>query len=792
MNVLNRKLIRDLKQSKGMLLAVAAIIAVGTGCLVGMLSTYNNLESAMLDYYRRSRMADFWISVKKAPTSVVDDLEKIPGAARIRDRISFPVIVDLEGVERPISGLSVSLPDSPGDIINDIVVRSGSYFTAARRNEVIVSEQFAQARDLLPGDYIHLTMNGRREKMAVVGTAISAEHVYIAPPGSLFSAPGDYGIFYIKRTFAEDTYGFHGACNEVLGLLTREGAGESGLILDEADRILEPYGVFSTIPRRQQFSNLTLHSEMGGLKTTATALPLIFLGVAALVLNVLMTRMAEQQRVIVGTLKALGYENGRIFSHYIKFGLVVGLVGGLGGCLLGDWLSESMIVMYQGFFEFPRLVNRAYPSIMALSVLISVVFAVLGTLRGVKRIVDLDPAEAMHEAMPSAGGKIFLERWKAFWGRLDFWWQIVLRSIFRNRARTAIALVAALLGSAMVLLALGLNDSMNYMVDFEFEKVLLGDYTLTLRDATDSGAVREAEDLPGVTRAEPVFNVSGTFYRDNHRKKGAITGLIPEATLTVPRNADGTAVRVPPAGLLMTDRLARQLGVTAGETVTFVPVRGARYPRELKVSAITRSMLGLSVYADYSYLNRLVSEAEAVNEIQLKARQTPEETIAFYRGLKESPKLESLTVILESKNAIKVQMTGAMQGMAMVMILFAGVIFFGSILNGSLIAIAERRREIATFRVLGYRSKEIGGMFIRENMLVNLTGAVLGLPIGYWMLAGLATQYTNDAFTMPVLVHGRSWAGTIVLALLFVLVSHYFVQRSINRLHWEEALAMKE
>ena len=310
MKVLDRKLLRDLSRSKGMLLAVAAIIAVGTGCLVGMLSTYDDLETARLDYYARTRMADFWISLKKAPLTAIEELENIPGVASIRERISFPVIVDLAGVDRPISGLTVSMPETPGDIINNIMVRSGSYFTAGRRNEVIVSEKFAQARKLQPGDSIHLTMNGRREKMFMVGTAISSEHVYIAPPGSLMASPGDYGIFYIKRSFAEDKFGFNGACNDVAGLLTRDGKRESSLVLEELNRVLAPYGVFSVTPRSQQFSNLTLNAEMGGLKTTATALPIIFLSVAALVLNVLMTRMAEQQRMIVGTLKALGYENG--------------------------------------------------------------------------------------------------------------------------------------------------------------------------------------------------------------------------------------------------------------------------------------------------------------------------------------------------------------------------------------------------------------------------------------------------------------------------------------------------
>ena len=792
MNVLDRKLLRDLSRSKGMLLAVAAIIAVGTGCLVGMLSTYNDLETAKLDYYGRSRMADFWISLKKAPLTAVEELNKISGVDVVRARISFPVIVDLDGVDRPVSGLSVSMPETHGNIINNIIVRSGSYFTPERRNEVIVSEKFAAARHLQPGDFIHMTMNGLREKMYVVGTAISSEHIYIAPPGSMMASPGDYGIFYIKYRFAEDTFGFQGACNDVVGLLSRDGKQKSALVLEEINRVLDSYGVFSLTPRSRQFSNLTLTAEMGGLQTTATVLPIIFLGVAALVLNVLMTRMAEQQRVIVGTFKALGYENRQLFAHYLKFGFSVGLVGGLGGCILGDWISESMIGMYQQFFEFPRLVNRVTPSLMAIAVLISVIFAVLGALRGVKKIVDLDPAEAMHDAMPAIGGKILLERWNVFWSRLDFWWQIVLRSLFRNRARTLIAMVAALMGSGMVLLSLGLTDSMNYMVDFEFDKVLLGDYALTLREATDSGAIKEASNLSGVTLAEPIFNVAGTFSRANHHKKGVITGLIRNATLSVPCDAAGDPVRVPPAGLLMTERLARQLDVAAGETLTFVPVRGVKYPVELEVAATIKSMIGLSVYADYGYLNSLVGEAGAVNEIQLKARQTTAQTTGFFRYLKESPMIESLNVIGETKSTLKKQMTGAMQGMSMIMIIFAGVIFFGSILNGSLIAISERRREIATFRVLGYRTTEIGGMFIRENMLVNLAGALLGLPVGYWMLQGLATQFTNDAYTMPCVVSGASWIWTIILAVIFVLISHIFVQRAIKKLNWGEALAMKE
>ncbi len=794
MKVLDRKLLRDLESSKGMLFAVTAIIAVGIGCLVGMLATYNNLENSLTSYYARCRMADFWVDLKKAPVVEVERvLSGIPGISEARERISFPVVVDLDGVDRPISGLAVSLPDSPEPVIDNIVLRSGSYFTSAGRNEAIVSEKFAAARSILPGDTIKLVLNGQKKKVYVVGTAISSEHVYIAPPGNPFlSDPGEYGIFYIKREFAEDVFGFHGACNSIVGLLTPQARREDREVLDEINRRLSPYGVFAVTPRSQQFSNLSLHSEMGGLKTTATTLPLIFLSVAALVLNVLMTRMAEQQRLIVGTLKALGYANRELFTHFLKFGLLVGLTGGVIGCILGQVVSDSMISLYQNFFEFPRLVSRAYPSLMFSALLISVTFAVLGTLRGVGRVVKLNPAEAMHESMPETGGAILLERWRVFWTRLDFWWQIVLRGFFRNKVRTLIGVTAAIMGSALMLLAFGLTDSMTYMVDFQFDKVLLADYTLAFREAVDYGVVKEVAELPGVTLVEPVFNVACTFSNGNHEKKGAITGLIPASTLNIPRQEDGTAVRVPPAGVLLTERLAHDLDVREGDSIDFVPVRGVKKRNRVKVVKTVKSMLGLSVYADYSYLNHLVGEAAAVTEVQVKAKQTPRQRRDFLRQLKRYPRLESVSVVRESKAAIGKQMTGAMKGMAGIMILFAGVIFFGSILNGSLISIAERKREIATFRVLGYQSREVGGMFIRENLTINLLGAFLGLPVGYWMLQGLARQYNTDVFTMPAVVDPASWFWPIVYAVIFVLASHLVVQRTINRLHWGEALAMKE
>jgi len=790
--VLDRKLRRELVLSRGMLAAILAIVAVGCGCFVGMLSTYQSLQLARIDYYSRCRMADFWIDLKKAPLTDVKRLTDVAGVSEIRHRISFPVVVDLPEAEAPIGGQVLSLPPDPEPVINGIVLERGGYFTRERRNEVIVSDKFAQARRISPGTYLHLVMNGQKKRLFVVGTAISSEYMYMTPPGSIAPAPAHYGVFYVKREYAEEVFDFHGACNSVVGLLQPTARRNPAPVLKEMDRRLDPYGVFATTPRRQQGSNLALSSELSGLKVMAAMLPVIFLGVAAMVLNVLMARLAEQQRTVVGTLKALGYGNGPILLHFLKFGLFVGVLGGVLGCALGYWISGQMVVMYRQFFEFPRLVNELCPTAMAASLVISVVFSVVGTLRGVGEVSRLNPAEAMRERPPKTGGKILLERWRGFWTRLDFRWQMVLRSLCRNKTRTLIGMLAAAMGAGLVVLAFGNTDSLNYMVVFQFEKVLLSDYDLTLRDDVDGGALDEARRLPGVTHAEPVLKVSCTFSRGNHRKKGAITGIVSGACLTVPRDGAGRPVRVPPVGLLMVRRMAEQLHVKEGDTVRFVPVKGLRRAHEVPVAKIIDSMFGLSVYADYTYLNRLVGEATAISKLQLKAQQTEEQRRAFFRRLKRYPKLQSVSVIAEQRESMMTDFIAKLKGVSVVMVLFAGVIFFGSILNGSLIAVAERRREIATFRVLGYRPMEVGAIFLRENLLINMIGTVLGLPLGYAMLYGMVTQYSNDMYSMPCVINPSSWVWTVVLAFLFVFGAHWVVQKSISRLKWGEALAMKE
>ncbi|MGC3969669.1 MAG: hypothetical protein QM775_20765 [Pirellulales bacterium] len=334
MRVLDRKLGRELRSSSFLLLAVGSIMAIGVSAYAALGSAYRNLMTAQRLYYAECRMADFTVDLKKAPLADAAAIAELPGVVEIRPRIQFFATVDLENVVEPINGIVISMPNERRTVINDIVLRQGGYFTDRRDNEVILNDAFARANNVYPGQWIHLLLNNRRQELFVVGTAISSEFTYLVGPGSFVPDSKRLGVFYIKQTFAEEVFDFQGACNQVVGRVTPSLRDRPDEILRRAELLLDSYGVLNTVPLRDQPSNRFLSNEIMGLRAFGIINPAIFLAVAALVLNVLMSRLAEQQRVVVGTLKALGYSNMAIFWHFLKFGLAVGALSGLGGSRL--------------------------------------------------------------------------------------------------------------------------------------------------------------------------------------------------------------------------------------------------------------------------------------------------------------------------------------------------------------------------------------------------------------------------------------------------------------------------
>jgi len=556
--------------------------------------------------------------------------------------------------------------------------------------------------------------------------------------------------------------------------------------------LLSPYGVFSTTPLADQPSNKYISQEIQGLRSFGVIMPIIFFAVAALVLNVLLTRLADQQRTVVGTLKALGYSDRQVFGHFLKFALAVGLAGGVLGCGLGYWFAGKWTVMYRQFFEFPELENQFYPGLQTTGLMISVLCAVAGSIRGTRAVLKLRPAQAMRPKPPKQGGAVLLERVGWFWSRLSSGWRMVLRGVIRNRVRTGAGIFAAMMGASILVSGFMMIEATYYLIDFQFKYILRSDVDLTFKDEHGEAALFEVAGLPGVDRAEPVLNVGCTFFNGPYRKKGGVTGLAPGATLTVPRDLDGRPIRVPSAGLAMSRKMAEMLRLKRGDPVSFRPVKGLRRTHQVPVAEISESYLGTAVYADIHYLSRLIGEELALSGVQLATDRDPAHTAALYRQLKRMPALQAVNSRADMIENLEKSLTDLLWVFILILVLFAGVVFFGSILNSSLVSLAERQREVATLRVLGYGPWQIGSLLLRESLIVTLIGAILGMPLGYGLTVLMAIAYDTEMFRFPVVSSAGTYIWTAVLAVLFALLAHLAVQQTVHRMDWLEALQAKE
>ncbi len=417
--------------------------------------------------------------------------------------------------------------------------------------------------------------------------------------------------------------------------------------------------------------------------------------------------------------------------------------------------------------------------------------AVLGTFRGVQRVIQLRPADAMRPKPPDVGRRIFLERWPDLWRGFGFRWQMVIRGIVRHRLRAFTSVFSAMMGSALILQTLQIDDSFQELIGFTFDRMLVSDFDLTLKDEVDWSGYLDARRLPGIDYAEPVLVVGCTFYNGHHTKRGAVTGILPTARLTVPRNSQGNAQPMPVHGLVLTRRLADVLHVERGDPIVLVPLKGARERLRCTVSRIVESFVGTAAYAEFDYLNSLIGEERTLNVVQAEVDTDPEMVRRFYHELKQTPSLQGFSALREQK----VQLLELLKPLKVVnrfLIAFAGLLYCGGIVTSSLISLAERKQEIATFRVLGYQPRHIGGIFLRESMLVNSIGTLLGMPVGFVFAYFINRYVATDLTRLPFVIDPSTLWWTIGLGIVFTFVAYMPIYHAVRRLDWIAALNVNE
>jgi len=790
--ILVRKMLRDLGERKLALLALVGIVMVGVGCFTGMSALFRDLDGSRERYYKNQRIADFTVDMKRASGWAVAEMASLPNVREARGRVSLSVRLDLADRDQPIAGTAISMPAERVPVVNDVLLRSGGWFSHADARECILNNEFAKANHLEPGDRIRVLLLDKQHNLLVVGTAMSPEFVYLIPAsGGMAPDPANFGVLYLPRRFMQESCDLDGACNQLVGLAHDRSPAALARTLALLEDRLDPYGVTNTTAFQDQPSVRFLGDEIQGLGVSSTVLPVVFLGVAALVLNVLMSRLVQQQRSVVGTLRAVGYSRGAVLRHFLGYGAVIGAIGGGAGCLMGGWMQSESVKLYSEFFALPAIEAHLYPDLLLTGVAISIGCAMLGTAKGVQHAVRLAPAEAMRPPPPEKGGKVLPERVGFLWRPLPFRWKMILRAVFRNPFRSGVGILASVIATALVVAMLNLVAALDYLMDYEFAKVSHQDVTVTLRDPEAHEGRAELLALPAVSDAETQLAVACDLSNGPFKRRTGVTGLPHGNRLYTPLDADGNPIVVPDEGIVLSTKLAQVLHVRAGDELRLRPLIGRRQEVTAPVVGTVTTFLGMAAYADQTYLSRLLGEERTAN--MLLGRNFSGGPMAEF--LSELKKRPTVVGVAERTRALaQMQETfGKTMGKTIgTMVFFAGLVAFGSVLNAALVSLSERQREVGTLRVLGYTPRQIGRIFSGESYLVNGVGVALGVVAGVGLTYLFAMAYDTELYRFPVVIYPSRLALGAALMWAFVVAAQWLTHRMIRAVPWLDVLKVKE
>jgi len=777
MRAIDRKMWRDLWQMKGQALAIALVVMCGVGTYIMFLTTLGALRATQDSYYREYRFADVFVSMKRAPESLRQRMLDIPDADQVDTRVVAQVRLDMPDFNEPVTALMVSLPDSGQQGLNALYLREGRLPAQYSEDEVVVSSPFAQAHNLKLGDRFDAILNGRRQTLTLVGTALSPEFVQQLRPGSVFPDYKRYGVMWMGRRALGQAYDLEGAFNDA-ALSVRPG-GDVQNVIDRLDELLKPYGGLGAYARKDQRSHRFLSEEFQQLGTLASLFPGLFMGIAAFLLNVVVGRMVATQREQIATLKAFGYGNLAILGHYLKLVAVIVGVGIVAGTALGVWLGEVLSDIYMEFYRFPYLKFTLDPVTVAEAGVASLLAAGVGALFAVWRAARLRPAQAMHAEPPpryreTLVEKLGLKRWLSQPARM------IVRHIRRRAVKSALTVIGIALACGIILTGLFQRDTVGYMVHVQYGMSQREDLSVTFTDPASRSALFDLLSLPGVQHVE-AFRAVPVRLRHGHRSyRTAIRGMESGGDIQRLLEADLRPVVLPEDGILLTDYLGKLLDVRPGDRVAVEVLEGERPVRETTVVGLVKEYMGVSGYMDLDALNRFMREGPVISGAYLSVDSARLQ--GLFTRLKDMPRVAGVAQRVQEIRNFNRVMEETMLFFTYVATVFAVIIAFGVVYNNARIALIERGRELASLRVLGFTRAEISYILLGELGVLTLIAIPLGLWLGYWMCYYIAQTLQNDLYRVPVILIPSTYAFAVTVVLISAVLSGLVVRRRLDQL----------
>ncbi|MFO0728090.1 MAG: FtsX-like permease family protein [Myxococcota bacterium] len=787
MSALSKKMLRDLGHLKGQVATIAVVLACGIMAMLMLESTYSSLVDSREAYYAEERFADVFARLERAPMSVAARLEALPGVARVYDRIVKAVMLPLPDQPEPVTGRVVSIPNDELPPLNGLHITDGRLPDPDADEEVVLLDQFAKAHQLKVGDRLPVVLNGSLKELEIAGLGMSPEYIFAMAGHEVIADDKRFAVIWMRRASMAPIFQLEGAFNDVV--LSLEPGAEPDKVLDAIDSVLEPYGGYHAITRDKQLSHAALTNELAQLRGMALWIPLIFLGVAAFLVNIVISRLILLERGQIAVLKALGYTSLRIALNYLGMVALIVFIGASVGVVLGAWSGQWMTNMYTSFFRFPRALHGMSAEQLVLAISVGLVAGVGSALFSVYRVTQMPPAEAMRPAAPTLYRRSFLSRMG-----LDRWVGPSVTMIARGIVRRPMRFIFSTTGIAM---AVGIYimgtfswDSFGYLMNEVFPRQNRGDLQVVFAKPLPERAVRNLAHLPGVILAEGFHSLPVRLHAGARWRDGGIVAVPARAELRQVFHRLEQRVDLPEDGVVMTDKMAEVLGVKVGDHVEAEVMEGSFPRKELAISALVDQPFGLQIFASREWLDRFLGEESRVNSASLLVEPAYQDEVRA--KLKDMPMVLSCVSTGAIMDAYQKQ-TGTTVGViSMILALSAAAIAAGVVYNNARIALSTRSRDLASLRVLGYRRREISEILLGELASQVVLGIPLGCLLGRLWAILIASTIDVEALRFPLRIELSTYAVASMIALFAGVISALIVRRRLDSLDLVEVLKAAE
>lgn len=528
--------------------------------------------------------------------------------------------------------------------------------------------------------------------------------------------------------------------------------------------------------------------------------PVIFFLVAALVSLTTMTRMVEEQRTQIGTLKALGYNKSSIAGKYILYSLSASLLGSIIGVLIGEQILPKVIItayaiLYKNLPEVITPYNLYYG---ASSTLIAVACTTLAVYFACYKELKSTPAQLMRPAAPKLGKRVILERIPWLWKHFNFTSKATVRNLLRYKKRFFMTVFGIGGCMALLLVGFGLKDSIGAMSDIQYVELWQQDATLMVKD--DTGKEQSDELLQTlqednrIEKAASILEINVDAGNESYSKSTSL--VVPEDTATLSdyvilRNRiTHESVSLNDEGIIITEKLASLLKVTAGDSINIKD--GDKKSVTVKVSAIVENYMLHYIFMTPRLYEELYKTPPVYNKIYLRTTEnlSLNET-DFASELLENDLITSVSFTSEFQNRIN-DMLNSLNLVVYVLIISAGLLAFIVLYNLNNININERKRELATLKVLGFQDMEVAAYVYRENMMLTIIGCLAGIGMGILLhrLVILTTEIDNIMFGRNIKF--ISYVFSVLLTFGFSLFVNYVMFYKLRKINMVESLKSVE